>query len=239
MAPRSPSLHVHWDTTLGTLIVFSQRGVPHYEGISHRSFAKDLNTSLPRLGSRRPSTLKVPRSRLSRHTQPRTPTVTTAKANGTPLRLTFVTSHLVIEPAMFDDLTFKPACDDVSIVRYTSSTGVVSAATPARLVAEITSPSFLDYELISDFFLTFRAFLEPESLLQMLVARLRWATGRRDEIGMIVHVRSFVALRHWILNYFVDDFFSLTTASVSSCASLSTISSVILLRTTSTITGHN
>lgn len=199
----SPSEEYH--TMRGSLIDHSQ---------------KDLNTSLPRLGSRRPSTLKVPRSRLSRHTQPRTPTVTTAKANGTPLRLTFVTSHLVIEPAMFDDLTFKPACDDVSIVRYTSSTGVVSAATPARLVAEITSPSFLDYELISDFFLTFRAFLEPESLLQMLVARLRWATGRRDEIGMIVHVRSFVALRHWILNYFVDDFFTDYSLRIKLCESI-------------------
>lgn len=106
---------------------------------------------------------------------------------------------------MFTDLTFKPACDDRSIVRYSPS-GAVTAATPPRLVAEITSPSFLDYELISDFFLTFRSFLEPTELLRMLIARLRWALDRNDEIGMIVRVRTFVALRHWILNYFVDDF---------------------------------
>lgn len=107
---------------------------------------------------------------------------------------------------MYDDLTFKPACDDKCIVRYAPLTGAVTAATPPRLVAEITSPSFLDYELISDFFLTFRTFLEPSDLLRMLVARLKWAVARDDEAGMIVHVRAFVALRHWILNYFVDDF---------------------------------
>ena len=117
-----------------------------------------------------------------------------------------MSTHPIIDASMFDDLTFKPACDDRSIVRYAPATGAVTAATPPRLVAEITSPCFLDYELISDFFLTFRAFLEPENLLRMLIARLRWAVGRNDEIGMIVHVRVFVALRHWILNYFVDDF---------------------------------
>ncbi|PNY26100.1 Guanine nucleotide exchange factor LTE1 [Tolypocladium capitatum] len=122
-----------------------------------------------------------------------------------PMRSTYMSTHLVIEPAMFTDLTFKPACDDRSIVRY-SPAGAVTAATTPRLVAEITSPSFLDYELISDFFLTFRAFLEPTDLLRMLVARLRWALARNDEFGMIVRVRTFVAVRHWILNYFVDDF---------------------------------
>ncbi|KAH8677812.1 hypothetical protein BX600DRAFT_376739 [Xylariales sp. PMI_506] len=121
-------------------------------------------------------------------------------------RATYLSTHLVIEPAMFDSLTFKPSCDDKSIVRYATMTGAVTAATPPRLVAEITSPSFLDYELISDFFLTFRSFLETEDLLRMLVARLQWAMAREDEVGMVVRVRAFVAMRHWILNYFVDDF---------------------------------
>jgi hypothetical protein len=39
-----------------------------------------------------------------------------------------------------------------------------------------------------------------------MVARLRWAVDRQDDFGRIVRVRTFVALRHWILNYFVDDF---------------------------------
>ncbi|KAL2129313.1 hypothetical protein VTI74DRAFT_7941 [Chaetomium olivicolor] len=121
------------------------------------------------------------------------------------LRATYMSTHLVIEPSMFDALTFKPACDDRTIVRYSTS-GTVTAATPPRLVAEITSPSFLDYELLSDFFLTYRSFLEPSDLLRMLFARLRWALRRDDEVGQVVRVRTFVAMRHWILNYFMDDF---------------------------------
>jgi hypothetical protein len=116
-----------------------------------------------------------------------------------------MSTHLVIEPSMFDALTFKPACDDRAIVRYSAS-GAVTAATPPRLVAEITSPSFVDYELLSDFFLTYRSFLEASDLLRMLFARLKWALSRADEVGQVVRVRTFVALRHWILNYFIDDF---------------------------------
>jgi hypothetical protein len=110
-----------------------------------------------------------------------------------------------ITPEMFDALTFKPACDHPSVVRY-SLDGAIRAATPPRLVAEITSPTFVDYHLLSDFFLTFRSYLEPVDLLYMLIARLRWAFARDDGPGMVVRVRTFVAMRHWILNYFSDDY---------------------------------
>lgn len=122
------------------------------------------------------------------------------------MRSTYLSTHFVIEPEMFTNLTFRPACDDRRLVRYAPTTGTVAAATPPRLVAEITSPSFLDYELISDFFLTYRSFLDSLDLLRMLFARMRWALARQDEVGMIVRVRTFVATRHWILNYFTDDF---------------------------------
>ncbi|KAI1860820.1 uncharacterized protein JN550_011282 [Neoarthrinium moseri] len=163
----------------------------------------DLNSLHPETAStRKPSPIathhiRFPAPQLHSPSSPRFPG---------PARATYVSTHLVIEPAMFDSLTSKPASDDRSFVRYSSTTGAVTAATPPRLVAEITSPSFLDYELISDFFLTFRSFLEATDLLRMLVARLRWAVARDDEIGMIVRVRTFVAVRHWVLNYFVDDF---------------------------------
>lgn len=110
-----------------------------------------------------------------------------------------------IVPEMFDSLTFKPACDHPSVVRY-SMNGGIKAATPARLVAEITSPTFVDYDLLSDFFLTFRSFLETKDLLYILIARLKWSVARDDEIGTVVRVRTFVAIRHWILNYFLDDY---------------------------------
>ena len=125
---------------------------------------------------------------------------------------------------MFDALTFKPACDERSVVRY-SAAGAVTAATPPRLVAEITSPSFLDYDLISDFFLTYRSFLDPSDLLYMMLARLRWALERSDEAGLIVRVRTFVAIRHWILNYFVDDFVVDYSLRVVFCNLLNSIAS--------------
>ncbi|KAF2996419.1 Guanine nucleotide exchange factor lte1 [Curvularia kusanoi] len=112
-------------------------------------------------------------------------------------------SHIPISPRLYDALTVNP--DDRAVVRFSPS-GEILAATPSRLVAHITSPSFLDYELLSDFFLTFRAFLSTRDLAAYLIARLRWAVDRQDDFGRIVRVRTFVALRHWILNYFVDDF---------------------------------
>ncbi|KAL2196023.1 hypothetical protein P885DRAFT_61780 [Corynascus similis CBS 632.67] len=135
------------------------------------------------------------------------------------LRATYMPPHLVIEPCMFDALTFIPTCDDRTIVRYSAS-GSVTAASPPRLVAEITSPSFVDYELLSDFFLTYRSFLEPSDLLRMLFARLRWALSRVDEVGQVVRVRTFVALRHWILNYFMDDFLVDYNLRVTFCSLL-------------------
>lgn len=116
-----------------------------------------------------------------------------------------IRQRLPITPEIFDSLTFKPDCDHPSVVRY-SRDGGIRAATPARLVAEITSPTFVDYDLLSDFFLTFRAFLDTTDLLQMLIARLKWALARDDETGTVVRVRAFVAIRHWVLNYFVDDY---------------------------------
>ena len=73
-------------------------------------------------------------------------------------------------------------------------------------IAHITSPDFLDYELLSDFFLTFRAFLSSSDLLVFLLAL--GGAGRsigRTIYGRIVRVLTLSRLRHWILN-FVEDF---------------------------------
>ncbi|KAK1761064.1 guanine nucleotide exchange factor LTE1 [Echria macrotheca] len=193
---------------------FSIRGTPFIRGSSYAPTEDVRSSTLSFLGRtprtatlstmKRPSPDVVPETELA-PPKPSDPPRIASPVMPRPLRSTYISTHLVIEPAMFDALTFKPACDDRTIVRY-SAAGAVTAATPPRLVAEITSPSFLDYELLSDFFLTFRAFLEQSELLRMLFARLRWALARSDEAGMVVRVRTFVALRHWILNYFMDDF---------------------------------
>ena len=103
-----------------------------------------------------------------------------------------------IEPSIFDDLL--PIMHDASVVRYSKQTKQLSAATPARIVAQISSESFMDYELVSDFFLTFRSYLSPSNLLSLLLARLEWAINRREDDGRIIRIRVFAALRHWILN---------------------------------------
>ena len=109
-----------------------------------------------------------------------------------------------MNPEVFDRLASVK--DDASVVRYSPQTGAITAATPIRIVAQISSESFMDYELVSDFFLTFRAYLSTEDLLGLLLARLRWAINRLEDDGRIIRIRTFAALRHWILNYFVDDF---------------------------------
>jgi hypothetical protein len=123
-------------------------------------------------------------------------------------------SQAPIGPRLYDALTVNP--DDHAVVRFSAS-GDILAATPSRLVAHITSPSFLDYELLSDFFLTFRAFLSTRDLVAYLISRLRWAVDRQDDFGRIVRVRTFVALRHWILNYFADDFVPFHTLRAYFC----------------------
>ncbi|ROV96917.1 hypothetical protein VSDG_04152 [Cytospora chrysosperma] len=198
---------------------FSVRGTPFIRGSSYaptEEYRSSTHTPLDRSGgltprfrssiaSRSPSSFMFPLGRHRDSQQSQLLNLAGSPPNQT-LRQTYMPPHIAIEPAMFDALTFKPASDDRSVVRYSSTTGAVTAATPPRLVAEITSPTFLDYELLSDFFLTFRAYLNPMDLLKMLFARLRWALARDDEVGMVVRVRTFVALRHWILNYFVEDF---------------------------------
>ena len=109
-----------------------------------------------------------------------------------------------VEPSMFETLVSD--MDDESVVRYIPGTRDISAATPARIVAQIASESFMDYELVSDFFLTFRSYLSATNLLSLLLARLQWAINRLQDDGRIIRIRTFAALRHWILNYFVDDF---------------------------------
>jgi hypothetical protein len=193
---------------------FSMRGTAFLRGSSYTTnddvrssmFShKDSSQSGP--NSRRPTRILSRRHSDASH-QPHFSLV--APGTSSPFNLLTPTSRVIrqrtpIAPEMFDTLTFKPSCDHPSVVRYSVS-GSIRAATPARIVAEITSPTFVDYDLLSDFFLTFRSFLDTTDLLYMLIARLKWALARDDEVGTVVRVRTFVAVRHWILNYFVDDY---------------------------------
>ncbi|SCU90965.1 LADA_0F07338g1_1 [Lachancea dasiensis] len=82
------------------------------------------------------------------------------------------------------------------------------------LIVKLTSPvDSIDYPFLSDFFLSYRKFIAPEGLLKLLESRLKWAfnecmctDGDRQKIGKVASVRTFVLLRHWLLNYFAQDF---------------------------------
>ncbi|ODH13941.1 hypothetical protein ACO22_06776 [Paracoccidioides brasiliensis] len=126
-----------------------------------------------------------------------------------------------IEPSIFDFLV--GVMDDPSVVRYVKGSNEICAATPARIVAQISSDSFMDYELVSDFFLTFRTYLSPSNLLSLLLARLEWAINKPEDDGRIIRIRTFAALRHWILNYFVDDFVINRDLRVQFCQKLNQI----------------
>ncbi|KAL2069969.1 hypothetical protein VTL71DRAFT_14649 [Oculimacula yallundae] len=185
---------------------FSMRGTAFLRSSSYTT-TDEVRSSV--FSSRSPSSHRPNRIISRRHSdaspQPYYPAMPPTSPTATITPSSAIRKPMIIVPEMFDALTFKPACDHPSVVRY-SLGGGIRAATPARLVAEITSPTFVDYDLLSDFFLTFRSFLETTDLLCMLIARLRWALARNDETGTVVRVRTFVAIRHWILNYFLDDY---------------------------------
>ncbi|KAI5301218.1 Guanine nucleotide exchange factor lte1, partial [Ascosphaera atra] len=119
-----------------------------------------------------------------------------------------------ITPSIYDELL--PWMHSSSIARYAQDEGKtttdassqtrLTAATPTRIIAQITSDTFMDYELVSDFFLTFRPYLDAQKLVHLLFARLEWSMDRHTADGRIVRIRTFAALRHWVLNYFADDF---------------------------------
>lgn len=93
---------------------------------------------------------------------------------------------------------------------------ILSADLPA-LIVDMSSPvNAVDYTVISDFFLVYRNFMSPVHLEELLISRFHWCvdeiraggskTTKRRKIGEIALVRTFVLVRHWILNYFVQDF---------------------------------
>ena len=130
-----------------------------------------------------------------------------------------------IRPAIFDSLAANP--DNPCIVRYAPLSKEIVAATPARIIAQVTSENFLDYELLSDFFLTVRSYLSTHDLLSYLVARFEWAINRFDDNGRVIRVRAFAALRHWILNYFSYDFMLDRDLRVQFCNRLNDLTKIV------------
>lgn len=188
---------------------FSERGTAYLHNSTYTSLTDDLRSSVfsrgewdklfptPRAGPN--GSTYFPRQSGSPYLHP-SQAVASSRTPPTP---TSITSD-GISAAVYDKV--EASINDPTLVRYSPATGRITAATPARLVSQITSPLFLDYELLADFFLTYRNFLSCRDLMEYLLARMKWALNNESDAGRIVRVRTFVAIRHWILNYFADDF---------------------------------
>lgn len=162
--------------------------------------------------------LKAPVDRLSSHkiksdtALPSIPSPTSAasgtagqtKTSSTGRRWSTSRSRSSIPTAENSPTAYSPSFDNQSQPQR-----LLMAATVERWVAEMTSQ--LNPDLRTDFFLTYRSFLTPAALLDLLLCRFEWAlqggetpediAGRR-----IVRVRTSVVIRHWLLNYFQEDF---------------------------------
>lgn len=118
--------------------------------------------------------------------------------------------------SIFDDYRYFPSLkhDQESVVKFdANNVDYINHATLKALIVQLTSPEVIDYNLICDFFLTYRTFTDSHSVLNLLLTRLIWALQYvnlakpdTEHIGKLVLLRTFVVLRHWILNYFIDDF---------------------------------
>jgi hypothetical protein len=86
---------------------------------------------------------------------------------------------------------------------------VLVAGTIERWLAQLTSA--LDYDELLVFFLTYRSYITALDLCYLLTCRFHWALGRSagggDEmVRRVVRVRTFVAIRYWLLTFFAVDF---------------------------------
>ncbi|KAL1664585.1 hypothetical protein GGF50DRAFT_54504 [Schizophyllum commune] len=86
---------------------------------------------------------------------------------------------------------------------------VMLAATIERWIAQLTSD--LDYDELLVFFLTYRTYVSAVDLCHLLICRFHWAlqqgeTPQDEKTRRIVRVRTFVAIRYWLLTFFNVDF---------------------------------
>lgn len=106
----------------------------------------------------------------------------------------------------------KVKSQEIQSLRSTSGLNtqrVLLAATIERWIAQLTSD--LNYDELLDFFLTYRTYVCAVDLCNLLIARFHWAlqkpSSQQDEtIRRIVRVRTFVAIRYWLLTFFTVDF---------------------------------
>lgn len=131
-----------------------------------------------------------------------------------------------VNPDIFTHLSFGDSRNDPTVISFNSNdNSLLAYASPERLIVHLTSHEFLNYDTMSDYFLTYRLFMKKDRLVELLITRLAWAfnltrfhTQNRHGLNSNLEiptscaydiaVRTFVVIRHWILNFFADDFVS-------------------------------
>lgn len=86
---------------------------------------------------------------------------------------------------------------------------VIVAATVERWIAQLTSQ--FDYDELLNFLLTYRTYIPPVDLCHLLICRFHWtlensSSVQDDTVRRIVGVRTFIAIRYWLLTFFREDF---------------------------------
>ncbi|AOA63779.1 Putative GDP/GTP exchange factors [Komagataella phaffii CBS 7435] len=139
-----------------------------------------------------------------------------------------MSANQAIDPEVFDDPVYCPIPTRDSVIRYQntndrrstfeskadgskqqpSDSSMMIACNVRALIVQLTSPTKIDYSFMFDFFFTYRLYLEPDFLMNLLLARLEWCLkgGNNVSVRRLALIRTFVCLRHWLLNYFLDDF---------------------------------
>ena len=91
---------------------------------------------------------------------------------------------------------------------------ILKCTLPALLV-QLSSPlDKVDYSMLTDFFLVYRNFMSSQKLLDLIQERFQWAIDLRQSdpssqekiTSEVILVRMFVLVRHWLSNYFAQDF---------------------------------
>lgn len=120
---------------------------------------------------------------------------------------------IALEPRPDDSQASRRSSGDFVHLRVTTDgperERVLVAATIERWLAQLTSA--LDYDELLVFFLTYRSYISALDLCHLLTCRFHWALGRSagggDEmVRRVVRVRTFVAIRYWLLTFFAVDF---------------------------------